>query len=959
MKYKYITKHDNTIELNGNVLGLDVETDGLNPRKNNVLLLQLSDGSNTYIFDTRVLKEEYIVSILSSLSDKTFIAHNAKFDMAMIYNNFGYLLEKIHDTMLAESVLYAGRDKMMKSLKDVVSERFNIELDKSMQKSFLTTTRNFTQEQLRYAGMDAELLIDIYHEQVKELDEGGFNGVMKLEHSLLPVVMKMENFGVVLSPDRLFPVLEREGERADFYEQELFEIAGREFNPRSPPQVKVVFHELAEKTGDKRLLIESTGEPVIKNINHPFAVNILKYRHSNKLVSTYGAKLLEKIEDDGKIHGDFNQIGASCITGNNLLVTSTGYKKMNALVEYSTDREFIKYEDTIVNKNFSLEKSSHAIKYKNQPTITITLQNGMVIQGTYNHPVMSNKVTKDNILHNHSKKQYREFNNNKVFVQLKDLKIGSYIEIPLNIGVFNTEYQSLEYKDVSVNKLKNEIEIPLVFNEDFAEFLGMYYADGTIRDSGGTYEIRIHNKDKDVEVEFRKLVTNLFGDIKITVEKEKGGSIRYIVRGIKLKGFSKYFPRGCHNKEIPNELLISPKTVIAAFIKGVTLDSSIYSKRNTLALSQAIKDNAVFIQNALINMGIATTISKYKSSRGIYFYRLGIRNEHYEKFKTDVGLIQQRKIKNTKATKHNKGYFILDNSWWSPVVKIEYTHDDVYDIHVPKTHSFIANGIVNHNTGRFSSSKPNLQNMPGTKEFRSIYTASEGYDFFTVDYSQIELRLAGVVSGEPKIIEEYKKPDADLHRLSAAGVYNVPRDEVTSDQRKDGKTANFECLYGSSAWSLAKKQEISIKMAEKIVNGFWGGYPTLRRYRDKMYKQTVRDEFMRTPLGRIRYFQRPAPRDPIYKYKIAAIQRAGWNMRVQGYAADIMKYAMVLVDKALGDNGRIVLTVHDEIGVELKKDHSKELSKLVLDTMEKAGTIMVRDIVPMKAEGVLMDSWTK
>jgi len=572
MIYKYITKPEQ-ICLLGNLVGLDIETDGLNPRTNNILLIQLSDVENTYIFDARVLPKEYFVSLFEENKEKTFIAHNAKFDIGMLYCSYGYSLEKIFDTMLAESVLYAGKGKLMKSLKDILGERFNIELDKSLQTSFLTPTRSFSQEQLEYAAQDSQYLIDIYNAQMKEITEGGFSTIMQLENNLVPVVMRMEVTGLTLSPERLFPVIEREANKANMYEQELFDIAGKEFNPRSPQQVKVIFHELAKKTGKKFLMIESTGEPVIKHLNHPFPKTLLKYRGSAKLVSTYGVKLIERIEDDGKIHGEFNQIGAV--------------------------------------------------------------------------------------------------------------------------------------------------------------------------------------------------------------------------------------------------------------------------------------------------------------------------------------------------------------------------------------------------TGRFSSSKPNLQNIPAGKEFRTPYIASEGYDFCTADYSQIELRLAGVVSGEEKILSEYRKPDADLHRLSAANVFQVARDEVTPEQRKHGKTANFECLYGSSAWSLAEKQNISIDMAERIVNGFWNGYPTLRDYKNKIGRETVVNEFVRTPLGRIRYFQRPGATDPVYKYKISAIKREGWNMRVQGYAADIMKYSMILVDKALGDNGRLVLTVHDEVGVELKKEHSKELMQLVLDTMEKAGTILVKGIIPMKAEGVLMDSWTK
>ena len=431
----------------------------------------------------------------------------------------------------------------------------------------------FTEEQLKYAAIDSEVLLTIYYQQIKEIEEGGFKTVVDLEMALLPVVMKMEHYGIRFDVDRLLPVLEKNEQDADRYEQELFKLAGKEFNPRSPKQVKEIMHGLALITGNKKLLVASTNADTLRRIKHPFAKKLLMYRSSQKLVSTYGIKLVEKIEDDGKIHCTFNQLGTQ--------------------------------------------------------------------------------------------------------------------------------------------------------------------------------------------------------------------------------------------------------------------------------------------------------------------------------------------------------------------------------------------------TGRFSSSKPNLQNIPHQVEFRHLFRASEGMSFITADYSQIELRLAGILSNEPKILSEYRKEDADLHRLTASHIFKIPAEDITKEQRSRGKIGNFSALYGTSAKSMSIKQDIPYRVAQEIIKGFWGGYPVLRNYMYTESAKAARSGFVRTVTGRIRYLDIPSTTDPGFKYKLAAIKREGFNMLIQGFAADIMKYAMIMLDRALGESGRILLTVHDEMGVEVDEEDGKEINQEVVESMEKSAGILVENILPMTVESILMDSWTK
>lgn len=262
-------------------------------------------------------------------------------------------------------------------------------------------------------------------------------------------------------------------------------------------------------------------------------------------------------------------------------------------------------------------------------------------------------------------------------------------------------------------------------------------------------------------------------------------------------------------------------------------------------------------------------------------------------------------------------------------------------------------------TGRFSSTNINLQNIPASKEFRSLFIASPGCKLVTADFSQIELRLAGILSGEPGIIEEYKKPDADLHRLTASKIFQVPPEEVTKEMRQHGKTGNFSCVYGTSPAGLAAKQGISIKLATQIVDGFWNGYPRLKQFVTAVSTQTLKTGYARTITGRIRWFSLPASTDPAFRTKLAAVTRAAANFVIQGLAADIMKYALVRVAHALSDTAHILLTVHDEMVVEVPEDLAAELVPVIKTEMETAAAIIVNNVLPIPANVVVGDCWIK
>lgn len=563
MQYTYITYPTQIPEFES-VVGVDIETNGLDALTDRVLLLQVADTKHCYIFDLRVLPVSFINKVLEALTKRKCVFHNAKFDLKFLTKQYSVYFRDIFDTMVAKYLTIAGKGTPFISLKSLASEYLGVALDKEQQGSFLSPTLTFTQAQLEYAAQDATVLIPLYHVLVSELEKLNLNTVAALEFKLIPVVVKMELHGVLVNTAALQKlVLDLEKEAAET-EQEVYAVAKKVFNPRSPKQVKEVFHAAG-------ISVDSTEEHVIKFIDHALPKALLKYRKLYKLLSSFGKTLSLHIQGDGRIRSTFNQLGTA--------------------------------------------------------------------------------------------------------------------------------------------------------------------------------------------------------------------------------------------------------------------------------------------------------------------------------------------------------------------------------------------------TGRFSSSDINLQNIPATQQFRSLFIAPPGYKLITADFSQIELRLAGILSGEQSILEEYKKPDADLHRLTASKIFQVSPDEVTPEMRKHGKTGNFSCAYGTGAASLAMKQGIPLELAEKIVSGFWNGYPQFRMFVEKVGNEVIKSGCVRTLIGRVRWFEFPDATDPFFKSKVAAIKREAANFVIQGLAADIMKYALVLVASAIPNNSTIIMTIHDEMVVEAPEAQVEEVAHIVKEQMEAAAFRIVN--APIPANIAIGDCWIK
>jgi DNA polymerase-1 len=259
-------------------------------------------------------------------------------------------------------------------------------------------------------------------------------------------------------------------------------------------------------------------------------------------------------------------------------------------------------------------------------------------------------------------------------------------------------------------------------------------------------------------------------------------------------------------------------------------------------------------------------------------------------------------------------------------------------------------------TGRLSSSNPNLQNIPVRddmgKEIRKCFIPDEGCSFFSADYSQIELRIMAHLSGDQAMIEAFNM-DGDIHAATAAKIYKVPINEVTSDMRRKAKTANFGIIYGISVFGLSERLQIPRSEAKQLIDGYFETYPGVKQYMDTCIEQAREQGYVQTLWGRKRYLPDINSGNSFVR---GFAERNAINAPIQGSAADIIKVAMIAIDKAFAQEGlrsQMILQVHDELNFNVYPDELDRVKAIVCHEMQQA----VKLNVPLIADCGIGTNW--
>ena len=260
-------------------------------------------------------------------------------------------------------------------------------------------------------------------------------------------------------------------------------------------------------------------------------------------------------------------------------------------------------------------------------------------------------------------------------------------------------------------------------------------------------------------------------------------------------------------------------------------------------------------------------------------------------------------------------------------------------------------------TGRLSSTNPNLQNIPvrdqmGRRIREAFIPRDENHLLLSADYSQVELRLMAHLSGDPSLIEAFRQGE-DIHSATAAKLFHKTSEEVTSEERRRAKTANFGIIYGISVFGLSQRLDIPRKEAKEIIEGYFASYPKVKEYMDSAITDARDRGYVETVFGRRRYLRDIASRNAVAR---GVAERNAINAPIQGSAADIMKIAMIEIYRRFQQEGirsKMILQVHDEVIVDMLKEEQERVVEIVKEAMESAAQLSV----PLISDAGIGTNW--
>jgi len=282
--------------------------------------------------------------------------------------------------------------------------------------------------------------------------------------------------------------------------------------------------------------------------------------------------------------------------------------------------------------------------------------------------------------------------------------------------------------------------------------------------------------------------------------------------------------------------------------------------------------------------------------------------------------------------------------------KLESTYIDALPAmvspHTSRIHTSFNQTVAS--TGRLSSSDPNLQNIPIRRELgrdiRRGFVPRAGWTLLSADYSQIELRLLAHLSHDPAFVSAFQS-GGDIHRQTAALIFEVPLEEVTSEMRGRAKTINFATIYGQGAHALSRQLGVAHAEAKEFITRYFERFEGIRKYLDSMVELARAQGYVSTIFGRRRYI--PELRDRNFNIR-AFGERTATNSPIQGSAADLIKLAMINIHRALADrrlSSAMILQVHDELVFESPPEELETLEALVRQEMEHAAELSVPLVV--------------
>ena len=407
-----------------------------------------------------------------------------------------------------------------------------------------------------------------------------------------------------------------------------------------------------------------------------------------------------------------------------------------------------------------------------------------------------------------------------------------------------------------------------------------------------------------------------------------------------------------HTKKLFEEIEIPLVTVLASMEKeGINLDVPFLQ-----SLSKELGDDIAKLESRIYEIaGEKFNLASPKQLGDILFDKLKIGGAKQKKTKTGQYATGEE-ILSYLAKDNEIVSAILD---WRSLIKLQNTYVEALPLQVdPKTHRVHTDYMQTvAATGRLSSNNPNLQNIPirterGRQIRKAFIARDENYTLLSADYSQIELRIIAALCGEENMIKAFQQGE-DIHKSTAAKVFNVPLEEVTKEQRSHAKTVNFGIIYGVSAFGLSNQTSLSRAESAALIEAYYTTYPKLKSYIQEQIESARENGFVQTILGRRRYLKDINSANAIVR---GAAERNAVNAPIQGSAADIIKIAMINIHKRLiAENwkSKMLLQVHDELVFDVHNSELEKIQPMIKQEMEQAVVLNV----PLEVEIGIGKDW--
>ncbi len=405
-------------------------------------------------------------------------------------------------------------------------------------------------------------------------------------------------------------------------------------------------------------------------------------------------------------------------------------------------------------------------------------------------------------------------------------------------------------------------------------------------------------------------------------------------------------------KKLFDEIEIPLIPVLAAMeMEGINLDAN-FLKSMSIDMQ---KDIDLFEQKIYETAGEKFNLASPKQLGDILFDKLKIGGAKQKKTKTG----QYATGEEVLSYLANEHQIVKDILEWRQMVKLQSTYIDALpnqvDIKTGRVHTDYMQTVAA--TGRLSSNNPNLQNIPIRTErgrlIRKAFIArDENYSLLSADYSQIELRIIAALSGEENMIKAFQNNE-DIHKSTAAKVFNVPLEEVTKEQRSNAKTVNFGIIYGVSAFGLSNQTSLSRKESAELIDAYYATYPKLKSYMSNQVDFAREHGYVQTVLGRRRYLKDINSANMMVK---SGAERNAVNAPIQGSAADIIKIAMINIHKKLTSENwksKMLLQVHDELVFDVHHSELEKIQPMIKHEMENAFKLDV----PLEVEIGIGKNW--